>query len=103
MDAHKYLQQGKAPGLDNISNEILICSVKFYPRIFLYVFNHILKHGGQIPSWVVSLLVPIYKIGNSDDPGNYRGISLLSCIAKFFLRILNNRLLSYCMNNNFFE
>ena len=34
MDAHKYLQQGKAPGRDNITNEMLICSVKFYPRIF---------------------------------------------------------------------
>ena len=90
----------QAPGLDNITNEMLICSVKFYPRIFLYVFNHILKHGGQIPTWAVSLLVPIYKKGNSDDPENYRGISLLSCIAKFFLIILNNRLLSYCMNNN---
>ena len=72
MDAHKYLQQGKTPGLHNITNEMLICSVKFYLRIFLYVFHHILKHGGQIPSWVVSLLVPIYKKGNSND----RGISL---------------------------
>ena len=53
MDAHKYLQQGKAPGSDNITNEMLICSVKFYPCIFLYVFNHILKLGGQIPSWAV--------------------------------------------------
>ena len=34
MYAHKYLQHGKAPGLDNITNEMLICSVKFYPRIF---------------------------------------------------------------------
>ena len=31
MDAHKYLQQGKAPGLDNITNEMLICSAEFYP------------------------------------------------------------------------
>ena len=30
--------------------------------------------------------------GERNDPGNYRGITLLSCSAKFFTAVLNDRL-----------
>ena len=33
------------------------------------------------------------------DPGNYRGISLLSCFGKFFTAILNQRLLTFVIEN----
>ena len=99
-DASGILKQGKAPGLDNVLNEMISCSVNHYPHVFLFLFNLILKSGGHIPSWAVSLLVPIYKKGDQSDPSNYRGISLISCIAKLFLCILNKRLLSYCIQNN---
>ena len=37
-------------------------------------------------------MVPIHKKGDLDDPNNYRGITLLSCFAKLFTSILNERL-----------
>ena len=37
--------------------------------------------------------------GSRADPENYRGISLLSCIGKFFTGILYNRLLKFCIEN----
>ena len=36
--------------------------------------------------------MPIRKGGSKSDPSNYRGISLLSCLGKLFLPILNKRL-----------
>ena len=36
------------------------------------------------------------------DPDNYRGISLLSCFAKFFAAILNIRLTQYALDKNIF-
>ena len=44
-------------------------------------------------SWLSSYIVPIHKSGDPFDPNNYRGISLLSGIAKIFSAILNNRLM----------
>ena len=99
IKASDILKGGKAPGLDNINNEMIQLSLQYHPHIFLVMFNKILRCGGDIPSWEISLLVPIHKQGSVDDPGNYRGISLLSCLAKFFHSILNNRLLEYCLDN----
>ena len=73
--------------------------LNFYPHVFLSLFNYILKESGDTPTWAISLLVPIYKKGDPDDPANYRGISLTSCISKLFLNILNKRLLKYCLQN----
>ena len=45
------LKTGKSPGLDNITNEMIICTLQYYPNIFLSLFNNILEKGGSIPSW----------------------------------------------------
>ena len=62
-------------------------------EIYLKLFNIILDTGCFPESWAVGLIVPIYKNkGSKNDPNNYRGITLLSCLAKFFNIALNNRL-----------
>ena len=43
--------------------------------------------------WRIGLIVPIWKrIGDAQDPGKYRGITLLSHIMKLLERILEKRL-----------
>ena len=69
----------------------------FSKKIFLRIFNSILQNGATLKNWATSLLVPIHKKGSEDDPSNYRGIALISCLAKLFYSILNNRLLKYCI------
>ena len=45
-------------------------------------------------------LIPVHKKGEYSDPNNYRGISLISCIAKLFTTILNKRLLKWGAAND---
>ena len=72
-----------------------------YPEAFKNVMNILLKHGVGVFQWLTSLLVPIHKKGSTDDPDNYRGIALISCLAKLFYAVLNSRLMSYCLGNSF--
>jgi len=41
------------------------------------------------------VILPIYKRGDVSDPNNYRGITLISCFAKLFTGIINERLKSW--------
>ena len=42
------------------------------------------------------MIKPIFKRkGSPDDPDNYRGITLLSCVAKLFTACINARLTNY--------
>jgi hypothetical protein len=41
-------------------------------------------------------MVPIHKSGELDDPNNFRGISLNSCLSKLFTLLLNKRLTAFC-------
>ena len=54
----------------------------------------------MLPDWAISHIVPIHKTGSKSDPSNYRGISLLSCLGKVFLSVLNNRLLKFSVDQN---
>ena len=45
--------------------------------------------------WREGLIVSLFKKGDKEDPGNYRGITLLSVVGKVFCKILNDRLIQY--------
>ena len=40
-------------------------------------------------------IVNLFKKGNKEEPGNYRGTTLLSVVGKVFCKILNNRLVEH--------
>ena len=47
------------------------------------------------PKWREGLIVNLFKKGNREDPGNYRGITLLSVVGKVFCKIVNDRLVRH--------
>ena len=91
----KKLKLGKASGYDNSCNEMILSLIKTHPKVLLKLFNMLLKSGEVIPDWALGMIVPIYKDGPKLDPANYRGITLMSCLGKLFLLILNNRLIDF--------
>ncbi len=100
-DTIKALKHGKAGGPDQILNDMIIASDALLTPCLGKLFNMILNDE-QIPnSWSYGFLVPIFKKGDRFDPGNYRGISIVSCINKLFSKIFNERLVEYLDINKY--
>ena len=78
-----------APGCDGITYDVInfLASVNGNP--ILKLFNMIWLGGGIPKSWKKAIVVPIPKPGK---PGEFRPISLTSCLSKHFERIILNRL-----------
>ena len=95
------MKLGKACGYDNSFNEMLIGLIKTHPKVLLKLFNGVLRSSEVIPDWALGLVVPIFKEGPKLDPSNYRGITLISCIGKLFLSILNNRLIEFVKKRSY--
>ena len=90
--AAKKLKFGKACGVDNNYNEMILALVRTYPKVLLKLFNGILNSSEIVPDWAMGMIVPIHKDGPKLDTANYRGINLMSCLSKLFLSVLYNRL-----------
>ena len=95
MRTIKSLRNGKSPGLDGISNEALKSITPEWANYLTGFFNRILATGNVPEEWSTIEIVPLLKKGDPTDPGNYRGIALISCTAKLFTSILNNRLTAW--------
>ena len=50
--------------------------------------------------WCYDLIALIHKEGIKDDPNNYRGICIMNALLKILCTLLNNRLTTFCLNNN---
>ena len=84
----------KSAGPDHITYEHLIYAGPILPKVLTILFNAILC-SAYIPStFKHGYVIPLPKSHNKplDDPSNYRGISLLSCISKLFEKLLLLRL-----------
>ena len=79
---------------------MLACFVENYPFLVIKLFNTILDSNKAIPDWSTGMITPVFKRGSTSDPANYRGISLLSCFGKFFMSLLKNRLMDFCIIKN---
>ena len=90
------LKNGKSSGIDVILNEFLKNSPTSMVTLLVKFFNLILTTGLTPTEWSIGIIVPIYKNkGSQNDPGSYRGITLLSCMGKLFTALLNQRLNAY--------
>ena len=96
------LKNNKAVGFDNISNELIkvFINLKTGTEIIKILFNNILSKYPE--TWKLGLFKPIFKSGSKLDPGNYRGITLTSCLGKFFNQIIASRLTKSFEDMNIF-
>ena len=88
---HK-LANNKSAGQDDIFPEFM----KNLPIVFVHLMkdfiNKILNTGTVTDEWAVSIICPIHKKGDTSDPNNYRGVSLINCICKIFTSLIETRI-----------
>ena len=90
------LKNNKSASFDLINNEMIKASFPALSGIYLQIFNNILEKSFYPKIWKNDILSPLHKSGGKDDPGNFRGISLSSCLGKVFCSLLRNRLETKC-------
>ena len=94
------LKNGKSAGDDRILNEYLKSTKTIFLPVYKKLFNNILNTGIIPESWLNGIIKPIFKNkGSPLDTGNYRPITILSCLGKLFTSILNSRLTKFLDEN----
>ena len=94
------LKNSKAAGIDGIVNEFLKNCPLGMQMLIVRWFNVVLDSGIVPENWCIGIITPIYKgKGARENPDNYRGITLLSCVGKLFTSLINKRLSYYIESN----
>ena len=68
--AAKHLKNEKSSGIDSISNEMIKCSLGVFSSLYVRIFNKILNDGIFPRKWNDGYTTPIFKAGETADPGN---------------------------------
>ena len=92
----KKLKNNKASGEDAIINEYIKATSTQFIEIYEKLFNLIFDTGYIPENWLIGNIIPVYKNkGDSDNPKNFRPITIVSCLGKLFTAILSERLNKY--------
>ena len=92
------LRGGKAPGVCNVSAELLKAGGEAMIRGLHAVLTAVWQTGTVPPDWKRGLVVPIWKgKGDRQDCNNYRGITLLSVPGKVLAHLLLMRIRSHLL------
>jgi hypothetical protein len=95
--AIKLLKNNKATGFDMICNEMLKHAGPAMEAALLLLFNTMLTHNLYPQQFKQDICQPLFKCGLKSDPGNFRGITVSSCLGKLFNSMLRCRLEARCV------
>ena len=86
------LKLRKASGSDSISNEMIIADAPTILPFLVSFLNEILKSHYYPENWCKGIITSIHKQGEIDNPDNYRGMTINSCLSKLFNLLLTKPL-----------
>ena len=93
QDILRAAKKNKAPGPDELHNELYKLLNEEGRNRLLAIFNHSWRTGTTPHSWSEATVVSIFKgKGDPTDPASYRPISLLNAAYKLYAAILQKRL-----------
>jgi hypothetical protein len=90
------LRHNTVPGRDGIVPDLIINAGIGTEIALTELFNYIWLNNAWPQEWSRALIIPLYKNkGSRLDPSSYRGIALMSTVAKAFEGVLNRRLVEW--------
>ena len=84
-DVHKLLKgvgRDKATGLDDIPARFIVDAAHIIDKPISHILNLSLSQGIVPDEMKAARVVPLHKKNSKTDTGNYRPVSILSCISK---------------------
>lgn len=94
------MKTGKAEGHDRISTEILKTLIPAIGPILAYYFNQCIDLAIFPDALKIARITPVHKSGTKTDMSNYRPISVLSCIAILYEKLIYKRLVTFFERNS---
>jgi hypothetical protein len=98
--AIKTIKTGKACGPDGIVGELFKNYSTNVIDFFVNLFNELYDTGVYPENWTHSIIQPLFKKGDTNNPNNYRGIFLSDISGKLYSKIINCRLQKWIDQNN---
>ena len=101
----KNMKSKSSTGYDNynnISNKLVKSAKDVLIRPLTLLMNQII-YTGEFPKQLkIAKVKPLFKKGNQSSFANYRPISLLPSISKFFEHIMTSQIMEYFTSKNLF-
>jgi hypothetical protein len=85
----KTLKIEKATGLDGLNMEVFKYGGTILQLRLIHLSNMCYKACAIPKNWLKPKVISLFRKGNRNISGNYRGISLLDSAYKLYARILN--------------
>ena len=90
---------GKAARVHVVSNPLLKTASPIISSQLADIFNQCIEHGTFSNDLKIGKVIPIFKSGEKDDPGNYHPTSILSAFARIFEKLLYQQLYKFFADN----
>jgi len=91
----KNIKVDKSLGPDGIYPRILREAKEEIAGALTEIFVSSLASGEVPEDWRIANVVPLFKKGRKDNPGNYRPVSLTSVVGKLLEKIVRDRIYSH--------
>ena len=100
---YKYLtnlDNCKATGIDNILSMIVKISAPVITKQLTDICNHSIRNSSFPAIWKKARVTPLHKKNATDNPENYRPISILPLLSKVIEKHVYNSLYEFLLVNN---
>ncbi|CAF4899656.1 unnamed protein product, partial [Rotaria socialis] len=94
----KNLKNSNSVGHDEISLKYLTSEVTF--SYILVIINTSIQTGIFPTQWKEAIVKPLHKSGDTNEPSNFRPVSLLPILSKILEKAVANQLVTFLEENN---